>query len=586
MADRTRMDGPDSGRTPAGETRMDARGRGAPQTRMDAGVAPEPSHPGVGPRPPAPETRIDGAAPERFQPLPSTLAARFTMERKLGQGGEATVWLCRATNGHPYAIKLFHNVPGYRIDLDSPEYRDSFRDEYTVHVFERGSDNDIHYEVMEFCRFGSLGSFLLDRDPAGSSHDLAVEILRQVVTKLHAIQHPNHTTLVHGDVNPRNILVRTDTPLELVFADFGLLVDLAGRSKITNMGNGTAAYSAPGAPQRWRVEDDWWSVGMVMLRVLMGHGYFEDDQGTQLPNSVVDAELNTRDISLTAVEALPMPSFLRGRWTLLLSGLLTRDPQLRWGFDEVEAWLAGQSPAVRRGDPTPALTPESTAASESTAGRRASTPFALPGVGTFHDSAELGVAMSTHPEAAARALTGRGRAALLNWLTDDVRTGNSYSELKSYGDGWGPEELATYFTAKLAPSAALTYRGYPVGSVADLRSLVTTDGAGDTIGVLYERQLLGSLVGEDRPNYTIIDADWHDIVLHADDLGQRHGFNITFGHQPQRTHVLRYALLLAAGDESVADAYVAGVRRRLTDPNLALANEITWFAALRQEARL
>ncbi|MGW4242465.1 serine/threonine protein kinase [Nocardia sp. NPDC004722] len=579
MAERTRMDDAEPSRRSAAETRMDRLG--APRTRMDLpGTSPTPSPPAAGPRPPAPETRIDGVTHERFQPLPSNLARRFTMKEELGRGGEATVWLCEATNGHLYAIKLFHNAPQYRIDLDSPEYRNSFRREHTAEVFERGCEDRIHYEVMEYCRKGSLDSFLFNPARTGAPHDLALEILRQVAAKLHAIQHPDTTTLVHGDVNPRNILVRSNAPLELVFGDFGLVVDLAGRSKVTNMGNGTAAYSAPGAPQRWRVEDDWWSVGMVMFRVLVGHGYFEDDNGKSLPDSVIDAELNTRDISLSAIEALSVGRLLRGRWTLLLSGLLTRDPQLRWGFDEVEAWLAGQSPAVHRGAPAPMAAPESTATG------RASTPFALPGVGNFHDSAQLGEAMSNHPEAAARALTGRGRAALVNWLTDDVRTGNAYSELKSYGDGWGPEELAAYFTAKLAPSAALRYRGHPIGTVADLRSLVTADAAGDAIGMLYERQLLGSLVGDNRPNYSIIDANWHDIVLHADDLGQRHSFDIRYGRQPQRAHVLRYALLLATGDETVADAYVAGVRRRLMDPNAAIANEIAWFAQLRQAARL
>lgn len=576
MADETRMDAPDSGRRGAPQTRLDRTGTSAAPTRLDdPGSA---AHSETAPRPPAPQTRIDSSPHDAFQPLPPALASRFTVQRKLGSGGEATVWLCRATNGHDFAIKLFHQVPRYRVDFEAPQYRNSFRAEHSVRVFERGSDLDIHFEVMEYCRFGSLDSFLRQRDPHGGAADLAVEVLRQLATKLHALQRPDGGTLVHGDVNPRNILVRSDSPLELVLADFGLAVDLGGRSKITNTGQGTAAYSAPGAPQRWRVEDDWWSVGMVLYRVLVGRGYFEDDAGRQLADSTIDAEVNTRDISLAALDDLALRPAMRSRWQRLLTGLLTRDPRQRWGFTEVEAWLAGKAPAVHRAAPN-AEEPASRA-------RRALMPFALPGVGTFHDSASLGAAMAGYPEPAARALAGRGRAALLNWLVDDVRTGDSYAELKSYGDGWGPEELATYFTAKLAPTAALTYRGHAVDTVADLCGLATAFDAAEVVTSLYDRQLVGSLSGPHRSNYPMIDADWRDIVQHADELGEQYGFDIRFGRAPQRTHVIRYALLLAAGDEAVADSFVAGVRHRLADPNMASANEVSWFAQLRQEARL
>ncbi|MFI7000831.1 protein kinase [Nocardia sp. NPDC050175] len=585
MAETTRLDGAAPDDRPA-RTRLDPRESApppAPATRLD--------HPEAPPSAGAPATRLDNAeqptqvadraeSPE-FYPvnLPPGLASRFRITGPLGSGGEAWVWRCADAAGNEHAIKLFHHPPRYRGDAGSRDFLEQLPREHTVQVEDRGVDHGVHYEVMEYCRFGALEDFLTARGGVGTNKH-AVEILEQIATSLRGLQQSGGSAnLVHADMNPRNVLVRNDGPLDLVIADFGLTVDLGGRSKLTNTGQGTIGYSAPGALQHMKPADDWWSVGMIMYRVLVGRGYFQDDEGRSLNERTIEAEINTRDISLDAIDAIAFRPADRERWKLLLAGLLTRDPDLRWGMAEVQAWLAGESPAVYRSVVGGPAAPQ-----PAQGARRASVSFALPGVGDFYEPAALGSAMARHPEAAARALSGRGRQALVNWLTDEVRTGAPYTDLKTYGGHWGPDELATYFTAQLDPAAPLTYCGWSVTTPEDLCVISTNPRAFDAVVELYDKQLLGCLAGPGaRSAYRMVEANWRDIVEQALDLARARLIDLG---ETARNQVIGHGLLVSAADQPVIDAYLDNVRQRLDSPDLAPASAIPWFAELRREARL
>ncbi|MGX7724559.1 serine/threonine protein kinase [Rhodococcus sp. 5G237] len=555
-------------------TRLDSGGNAEPaRTRLD-GVAP----------PASAATRIDGPTPTpageseyHRDRLPPALAERFRMRRELGRGGEANVWLCEDENGTEVAIKLFHHPPTYRTDFGTPEYEAQFRPDWSVKVYERGSSHGVFYEIMEYCDYGTLEDHMT-RLGGKASHKAARDIVSQIATSLHGMQTPvSGRRLVHGDINPKNILVRSVAPLDLVLTDFGLSVDLAGRSRLSNTGKGTIAYSAPGALKDFTQAADWWSVGMTMYQVLVGRNYFQLEDGHWVSEDRIENELNIRDISLGAIDDLSMKDDDKQRWKLLLAGLLTRDRDYRWGWSQIEAWLEGQSPTVHRlidvdggvefgvGTPTPS--------------GRASEPFVLPGVGEFFDPAELGRAMAENPKNTARAVSGRGLQALLAWLTDEAKTGAPYSDLKVYKDEWGPDEVGAYFISQLSPESPVMYRGHAVTTPADLRSLADAEDADDVITKLFDSALIAGLGVADSPRsgYKLTNANWHDIVSEALDLAATTGIPLTTG---ERTHILRRALLLAASPGTVADQYVESVRNRLSQPDLHPAKDTGWFAAI------
>ena len=527
------------------------------------------------------ETVIEGVdAPSAvhggFQPLPPTLVeAGYQLIRRLGTGAEATVWLCTDSSGREVAVKVYFRTPKYVFELNSADYQQHFSPAWVVEIFDRGCDQvpggEMYYEVMEYCPHGTLEELVGARV---CSDDLATQILARLAWCIKSL-HGDRRNVVHGDIKPRNVLVRNPSGTELVLADFGLAIDLGERSNLSNNGQGTTAYNAPEIMRIKGAPADWWSLGMVMYTTLVGRGYYQLDQDHWANQRAIEADLISHEISLAEIEKLDMPAAQRNRWTMLLGGLLTRDPDSRWAAMEVEAWLAGESPPVYR--PLVASTGGSVVAPES---GRPSEPFAFAGVGEFWSAEELGGAMARQPRDAARMLSGKGTDRLVEWLRDTVNTADDYSELSDHH--WDPDAKVTYFVARLAPNAALSFRSQPIATPADLRRLVQ-NGDHDAIDALYEAEILSSLAnGGPRSGYRMVEANWHDIVDRATEAARARGISLS---DAALAHIRRHALLLAASDAAVAEHYVSDVRRRIAALGLP-ANEVDWFARLRADAGL
>ncbi|KAF0845284.1 serine/threonine protein kinase [Nocardia caishijiensis] len=509
--------------------------------------------------------------------LPADLATRFTRVGFLGAGREASVTHCVDAGGRSVAIKLYWRPPTYTLAFDDPGYASNFDQANTVQVYERGVANSVHFEVMEYCA-STLESLIVGR----AGDQLATDVLRQLCAALTGFQgDASGERLVHSDLKPPNILVRSRSPMDLVLADFGLAAGLGTRSKLTNLGQGTIAYNAPELLRFKTPAADWWSLGMVMYHLIVGRSYFQRwDPQTEhliwLDDYTIQSELLARDVSLVDLDDVADLGANTARWQQLLAGLLTRDTTHRWGGDEVRTWLNGGTPSIfRRIEDTPGApnTPRPT---------RAATSFPIPGVGEFFDAGELGQAMAEHPGNAARALTGPGRKRLTTWLSTEANTGDRYIELTTHGENWGPDELVTYFISRLAPDLALTYRDASINTPADLRELAGRPEAA-VRSALYQHELLSCLATSPaRAGYKMIDSNWHDIVAAADEMAAQHAVPLD---DAGRRQIVARGLLLAASDEPLIETYVDQVRRQLADPSAAAAGDVVWFAALRAGVR-
>lgn len=530
-----------------------------------------------------PLTRREGSSEERpatseyvSHNLPPGLQTRFSIVRELGRGSEAYVYLCESDSDEQVAIKLYHHTPGFAFDPRDARYRDRFTREHAVQLLDRGQDHGVSFEVLEYCVGGTLAD-LLARSPRTGDGVFALQVLVELSEALATLQsNEGGLRLVHADIKPSNILVRTIEPLDLVFTDFGLTVDLEGRTHMTNTGAGTVAYAAPGSAFSHRAEDDWWSLGMVLFEVIIGRAYFQAADGRHLGERSIEEQLAVRDIDISEIgdSAIAEPD----RWMLLLAGLLTRDYNHRWGATEVRRWRAGESPEVHRGA---AAVTTSASAWHTT---RTTQPFVLWGDTTVQTPHELGVAFAGDPKAAARVVTGTEINRVLKWLWNDAGLDDPLAGIQG---GWQAAEIVAYMTARLAPEQPINYRGCDISTTPLLQQAVlaavgsTKSGSEDIRSRLYDSRLLGFLADPVyRPTYDSLDANWHDVTQFAFDEANSRRIRLTLA----ATNAIRDNALHALASEGACKKILDDVSKRiLAAPH---AREVDWFDQLANDLAL
>jgi serine/threonine protein kinase len=194
---------------------------------------------------------------------------RYLLERPLGHGGMASVYLAHdAELDRPVAVKLLaESLAG------DTAFRKRFLREArlaarlshpnVVAVYDAGeADGGRPYIVMEYVD----GTTLEGQGPLPPAEAVAL-----VVQACHGLAHAHAAGLVHRDVKPHNLLLRTDGTLKV--ADFGI-ARAAEATALTQVGSilGTAAYLAPeqAAGEEVTATADVYSLGAVLYELLAG----------------------------------------------------------------------------------------------------------------------------------------------------------------------------------------------------------------------------------------------------------------------------------------------------------------------------
>ena len=204
---------------------------------------------------------------------------RYTVERRLGRGGMATVYLARDTVlDRPVALKV---LAEHLADDDA--FRERFLREArlaarfvhpnVVQVYDADEDDRGPFIVMEFVEGHTLADELKHRGRLPPAEAVGIGI--QVCAALEAA---HEAGLVHRDIKPQNILLRPDGRVKI--ADFGIARSLDA-TRHTEIGTvlGTAAYLAPEQARGETVTPaaDIYSLGVVLYELLTGRTPFEAD---------------------------------------------------------------------------------------------------------------------------------------------------------------------------------------------------------------------------------------------------------------------------------------------------------------------
>ena len=213
--------------------------------------------------------------------LERTLGERYRMDRELGRGGMAVVYLAHdVRHDRPVALKVMH--PDVALALGRERFLREIRfaarlsHPHILGVHDSGEADGLLYYVMPYVEGESLRERLAREGPLPV--DDAIHIAREVADAL-ACAHASG--VVHRDIKPENILLSRG---HAVVADFGIAsaVDDAGDDRLTATGVslGTPAYMSPEQALGENIDAraDVWALGAVLYEMLTGEPPFGSDR--------------------------------------------------------------------------------------------------------------------------------------------------------------------------------------------------------------------------------------------------------------------------------------------------------------------
>lgn len=209
----------------------------------------------------------------------SALEGRYAVERELGRGGAARVFLAHGPGGEPVALKVLHPQLAASVAADrflrEIQFIAKLDHPRVARLLDYGETDWVLWYVMEYVQGPTLRQHL-DRvrrcsisDTLHIAHDL-----------LGALRAAHAHDIVHRDVKPDNIVL---CPAGATLVDFGIAKAVAEASsdRLTRSGFavGTSAYMSPeqiGGMETIDPRSDLYSLACVLHECLAGRPPYDD----------------------------------------------------------------------------------------------------------------------------------------------------------------------------------------------------------------------------------------------------------------------------------------------------------------------
>lgn len=205
------------------------------------------------------------------------IADRYEIVGKVGTGGMADVYKAKDhTLGRFVGIKVLKQefsedvnfVTKFRTEAQSAA---GLEHPNIVNIYDVGSENAIHYIVMEYVEGITLKTYIEKKGQL--SFKEAVSIAIQVGRGIEAA-HNKH--IIHRDIKPQNIIISTEGKVKVT--DFGI-ARAASSNTINSDVMGSVHYASPEQARNGFVDgkSDIYSLGIVMYEMVTGRVPFDGE---------------------------------------------------------------------------------------------------------------------------------------------------------------------------------------------------------------------------------------------------------------------------------------------------------------------
>jgi serine/threonine-protein kinase len=206
--------------------------------------------------------------------LSTALADRYRIERHLGEGGMATVYLAEdLKHKRKVAVKVLRPelaaVLGAERFVQEITTTANLQHPHILPLFDSGETDSFLYYVMPFIEGETL------RDKLNRETQLGIEEAVGITTAVaDALDYAHRHNVIHRDIKPENILLPEGRPM---VADFGIALAVSaaagGRMTETGLSLGTPHYMSPEqatAEKDITHRSDIYSLGSVLFEMLTG----------------------------------------------------------------------------------------------------------------------------------------------------------------------------------------------------------------------------------------------------------------------------------------------------------------------------
>ena len=264
---------------------------------------------------------------------------RYKKVRSLSENsGEAQVYLVER-NGEDYVLKIYY--PTFNVNKKMLQVIYNFKFEMIVSLYDYGKTyvegKSRYYELMEYLEGGTMSEYKLNGD---------IDKFRRIALQASAaLAYIHSNNILHKDIKPSNFFFRDKEHTEVVLGDFGIssMLEDDGKSHRTTQAR-TPIYAAPemysdviDGVVEITPAADFYSLGITLMALWLGGNPMSSNERVMMRQKNEGR--------------LPHLNELPERVRMIIQGMTVVNPMKRWGYDEVEKWFEGESPAVDLSSP-------------------------------------------------------------------------------------------------------------------------------------------------------------------------------------------------------------------------------------------